>query len=202
MVRKKREDVTGMRKCIKVSLLSSVRCLFSCCCVVAVAGAVFTPSARAASPDGSAAVDGKKFCVIVRPAAPGKRPVDARPLLQDGRPSPSQADNPLVSFFKGQVKKIGFGVPKSFSVTQVNPAAMPERAVSGRQSASLGYGEEDRGDSRCLFPSLGYYSRFSQNGTQAVAVGFGLRGPDPADIEAELPTTPEASVAVMVGFAF
>jgi hypothetical protein len=35
-----------------------------------------------------------------------------------------------------------------------------------------------------------------------VAVGVGLRGPDPADSGEELQTTPEASIAVMVGFAF
>jgi len=202
MVRKKWEDFAGMRKCIKSSLLTSIRCLFSCCCVVAVTGAVLTPSAKAASSDLSATVGKKKFCVIVRPLSPGNRPVDSRPLLQDDRSSSSHVDGPLVSFFKGQVNKIGFGAPKCFSVTQVIAPSLTETVLSASEAADPSIQGLIRRDANCFFPSVGYYSRFSQKGSQAVALGFGLKGPDPADGGRELPTTPDASVAVMVGFAF
>jgi hypothetical protein len=191
-----------MRKSIKFSLLTSIRCLFSCYCVVAMTAAVLTPSARAATNDGSTKVAKKKFCVIIRPASHGEMPVESRPHLQNDRPSSDKVGYPLVSFFKGQVKKIGFGAPKSFSIKQMIPSSLTGSALSGSKAANMGIQEENGRDVNCFFPSVGYYSRFSQNGTQAVAVGVGLRGPDPADSEMELPTTPEASVAVMVGFAF
>ena len=121
-----------MRNYFKCSLATTLRCFFSSCCVVAVTGTVFSPSAGAASPEGAATIAKRKFCVIIRPASSGKMPIESRPLLQDDRTSSAHDDNPLVSFFKGQVRKIGFGVPQSFSVTQVIPARIPERAPSAR----------------------------------------------------------------------
>jgi hypothetical protein len=201
MVHKGREDVAKVINCIKDYMLTSIRCFFSCCCVVAVAGAVLTPSAKAASSEGTSTVGSKKFCVIIRPLSPGKKPVDSRPLLPDSRSSSSHVDGPLVSFFKGQVKKIGFGAPKSFSVTQVIAPNLTGSALSASEAVDPAVQEQIRRDANCFFPSVGYYSRFSQNGNQAVAIGAGLRGPDPEGGE-DMPTTPDASVAVMVGFAF
>jgi hypothetical protein len=202
MVSKKREDVTEMRNCIKNSLLTSIRCLFSCCCIAAVTGVVLAPSAKAAGSDLSATVGKKKFCVIIRPLSPGNRNVDSRPLVQDDSSSSTDVDGPLVSFFKGQVKKVGFGAPKSFAVTQVAAPNLMGNKLSASEAADPAIQDQIRRDANCFFPSLGYYSRTSQNGNQAVALGVGLRGPDPADGGKELPTTPDASVAVMVGFAF
>lgn len=202
MVCKERVGFADMKKSIKYSFLTSIRCLFSCCCVVAVTGAVLTPSARASSSEAPATVGQRKFCVIIRPLSPGKRPIDSRPLLNDDRTSSSPIDGPLVSFFKGQVKKIGFGAPKSFSVTQMIAPSLTETALSASEAANPARQEQIRRDANCFFPSVGYYSRFSQNGNQAVALGVGFKRPDPANGESELPTTPDASVAVMVGFAF
>jgi hypothetical protein len=164
-------------------------------------GIAFIPSAGSASSDLSAKVAQEKYCVIIRPAASGEFSADQRPPVHGHPLSPDHAGNPLVSFFRGQVKKVGFGAPKSFSITQVIPHSLPEEALLSPRSASLGNREENGRDTRCFFPSVGYYSRFSQNGNQAVAIGVGLRGPDPENGQ-DLPTTPEAGVAVMVGFAF
>jgi hypothetical protein len=128
-------------------------------------------------------------------------PVQSRPLPQDDHSSSDKTGYPLVSFFKGQIKKIGFGAPKSFSVTQVIAPNLTRSALSASEAADPAVQEQIRRDANCFFPSVGYYSRFSQNGNQAVAVGVGLRGPDPESGE-DMPTTPDASVAVMVGFAF
>jgi hypothetical protein len=128
-------------------------------------------------------------------------PAESRPLPRNDRPSSDNVDGPLVSFFKGQVKKIGFGAPKSFSLTPVIPPSLTGSALSGSKTANPAVPEQVRRDVNCFFPSVGYFSRFSQNGNQAVAIGVGLRGPDHENGEG-LPTTPDAGVAVMVGFAF
>jgi hypothetical protein len=128
-------------------------------------------------------------------------PAESRPLPRNDRPSSDNVDGPLVSFFKGQVKKIGFGAPKSFSIRHVIPPSLTGSALSASEAANQGVQEQNMRDVNCFFPSVGYYSRFSQNGNQAVAIGLGLRGPDPESGKG-LPTTPDTGVAVMVGFAF
>ena len=160
------------------------------CASLAVFSGLWHGSAEAAENSG------KRFCIVVPPDRnrtaddsvrhyPGAEPMYAAPV-----------EGKVESFFKGQVKKVGVGLPDCFRIDAEESAA---RAASGIEPGT-GAGSIRPETGSSVFPGAGYFNRFSMNGRQGVAFGAGLGHTGPGTDGDE--GSPDARVGIVFGFNF
>ncbi len=178
-------------------VFSSRKALLCSCLAVALMAVV--PHRVHAGGEG---VGKSKACLIIPPDI--KKAVAARTggLVRTADPMAPATGGRVVSFFKGKMEKFGVGTPDSFRIGSKAQA----RPVAGAQMLSsdpIGYSEAMEGDFEQgnFFPTVGYFNRASRDGTSAIAVGVGLKGPSGSP-DGDPPGNPSAGVALMIGFGF
>jgi hypothetical protein len=151
---------------------------------------------------GGEGVGKSKACLIIPPDI--KKAVAARTggLVRTADPMAPATGGRVVSFFKGKAEKFGIGTPDSFRIrpkAQAGPVAGAEMLSSD----PIGYAEAMEGEIEQgnFFPTVGYFNRASRDGTSAVAVGVGLKGPSGSS-DGDPPGNPSAAVSLMIGFGF
>ena len=102
----------------------------------------------------------------------------------------------VISFFKGQVKKVGVGTPECFRIDSEEAAlqSSTESEVKGREGSAVNAGASS------LFPRAGYFNRTSKNGRRGIAFGAGIGQTEPGLYEDS--GTPDAKIGFVFGFNF
>lgn len=173
-----------LEKCLKTG-----KCCVVCGLVVAVS-AVWHGKAEAGE-------SGKgRYCLIVPPERykPAVEPV--RHVAGADEISDFSGAGRVVTFFKGQMKKVGFGTPDCFRIEPEEAAAL---AVREQGSASFDLSNL-HSEPANLFPGAGYFNRVSRDGRRGMAFGAGI-GQTPVAPHEEY-GTPDAKVGIVFGFNF
>jgi hypothetical protein len=154
---------------------------------------------------GSDGVGKSKFCLIIPPEIKKAADTKGGGLVRAIGPmtaATSASDGKIVSFFNGKMEKLGVGTPDCF---RISPMDQPGSVTEAQMLSSdpVGYSEALDGEFelRSFFPSVGYFNRASSDGTSAVAVGIGLKGPS-GTLGGVPEGNPSAGVSLMFGFGF
>jgi len=162
------------------------------CAAVLAASSFFHGRAEAAGGKTS------RFCIIAPPARlkPAVEPV--RYLPGEFKPYEVARESGVKNFFKGQVKKIGFGTPDCFRINTEGAAAamtMETATAAVDQLDQSGAADRDR-----IFPGVGYFNRSSSHGRRGVAFGMGIGESEPEFGEER--GNPDARIGIVFGFSF
>jgi hypothetical protein len=139
---------------------------------------------------------GPRFCVIV-PHERNRPEVEPVRHLAGAEPmNAAPSEGRIASFFKGQMKKVGVGMPDCFRI-EAEQAALEATAAHGDEPAA---GALAVSTASSVFPSAGYFSRISRDGRRAFAFGAGVGHTGSASEGDD--GSPDARVGIVFGLNF